>query len=285
MVARSPTYRLVHGDCLDVMRTMDSGSVDAVVTDPPYTAAGGSTNGRSEGNEADSQFFLYWMRDVCAEIGRVVKPTGCGFIFCDWRTVNLIGSAFYGGRSSQRAATWRMGQALVWDRECFGLGSPFRNGFEMIAFARGPEWKSELPKDISTVIRHRWPYGAHKNHGAEKPVALCRTLVKWATPFGGVVLDPFAGSGSTGVACIEEGRDFVGIEREEPHVVTATARLDRAKAPRDGTLDFGERETQAITAHLAWSAGVTKDEAEKAVRDAQAKGAKGVEFGVGEGKA
>ncbi len=237
MVARTPTWTVHHGDCLDVMRAMPDASVDAFVMDPPYTAAGGSTNGRSEGNEADSQFFLYWMRDVCAEIGRVTKPTGCGFIFCDWRTINLVSSAFYGGRSSQRATTWRVGQALVWDRECFGLGSPFRNGFEMIAFVRGPEWVSTLPKDISTVIRHRWPYGVHKHHGAEKPEALCLTLARWAAPNGGTILDPFAGSGTVGVACVKFGRSYVGIEREESHVETARARIEAAaRAPM---LDFG----------------------------------------------
>lgn len=220
---------LHHGDALAVLRGMAPGTVDALVTDPPYTAAGGSTNGRSAGHDADSQFFLYWLRDVAAEISRVVKPDGCGFVFCDWRTVNLVAAAFSpsGGGSMRYAggSAWRVGQALVWDRECIGLGSPFRNSFEMIAFVRGPDWKSTLPKDIPTVIRHRWPYGQHKHHGAEKPVDLCRQLVRWACQPGGVVLDPFTGSGTTAIACAAEGVRFIGIEREEETAGLAQRRL------------------------------------------------------------
>lgn len=222
-----------HGDAIEVLRGMAPGSVDALVTDPPYTAAGGSTNGRSAGHDADSQFFLYWLRDVAAEISRVVRPDGCGFMFCDWRTINLIAAAFAPpSAGSVRTCAWRVGQALVWDRECIGLGSPFRNSFEMIAFVRGPDWKSALPKDVPTVIRHRYPYGRHEHHGAEKPVDLCRRLVKWACPPGGLVLDPFAGSGTTGIACAAEGMRFIGIERDDETAAGAQRRLSWELAAR-----------------------------------------------------
>lgn len=225
--------RVIHGDCLDVMATLDADSVDAIVTDPPYTAAGGSTNGRT--SAADEQFFEFWMKAVLREIRRVVHPSGCGFIFCDWRTIGALQRAISPPGDRQRADAWQLSQALVWDRECIGLGSPFRNAFEMIAFARGPEWRSSLPKDIPTVIRHRWPYGRHEHHGAEKPVALCRQLARWAAPAGGLVLDPFTGSGTTGVACALEGMRFLGIEREAEYVAIAERRIAGAQ-PDQGTL-------------------------------------------------
>ena len=101
----------------------------------------------------------------------------------------------------------------------------------MIGFVRGPLWKHDpemIPKNIPAVIRHRFPYGRHENHGAEKPVDLCRQLIRWSDPRG-MVLDPFAGSGSVGVASILEGQGFVGIEREPAYLDIAARRLEQAE--------------------------------------------------------
>ena len=67
--------------------------------------------------------------------------------------------------------------------------------------------------------------GARNHHPTVKPVALMRWLVRLVTPPGGLVLDPFAGSGTTGLACIKEQCRFLGIEREAEYVAIANARL------------------------------------------------------------
>jgi len=67
--------------------------------------------------------------------------------------------------------------------------------------------------------------GEHNTHPTVKPIALCCWLVRLITPPGGLVLDPFAGSGTTGVACILEGARFIGIEKEEEYVNIARRRL------------------------------------------------------------
>lgn len=226
------TWSLLHGDCLDVLSTLDEGCCSALVMDPPFTAAGGSTNGRSGGfHNADDQFFEHWLRDVMTEIQRVVRPDGCGFIFCDWRTLEVVRRAVRGRRGVQTAKVWEVTQAVVWDRESFGLGSPLRNQFEMIAFARGPQFdRGDRPRNIANVMRHRWPYGAHALHPAEKPVPLLRDLVRIATWGDDTarVLDPFAGSGTTGVACAGEGRGFLGVEVSDDDHATASARVAAA---------------------------------------------------------
>ena len=232
----SDAVTLYEGDSLEVMRSLPSGSAHSVMTDPPYTAAGGSTNGRSGGHSADSQFFLYWLRDVVAEITRVVRPDGCGFLFCDWRTVGVMCEAFSPARSTSRGTDWKVSQALVWDRECIGLGSPFRNSFEMLVFVRGPDWKTELPKNLPTVIRHRYPYGQHVNHGAEKPVELCKQLIRWSCPEAGIVFDPFAGSGTGGLAAEACGRKAVLIEMESDYCEIIRRRVREADGAAPGTL-------------------------------------------------
>lgn len=238
-------FTIHHGDSLSIMSGFPDGSFHAFVTDPPYTAAGGSTNGRN--SSADDQFFLYWMRDVMDELFRVTRQDGCGFMFCDWRTLPVIqkACAARNHKSSQTARSWSLAQALVWDRESIGLGMPFRNSFEMIAFLRGPEYKSELPKDIPTVIRWRFPYGRHEHHGAEKPVGLLSKLLAWATwgqRNSGVsrIIDPFMGSGSTLVAAIQMADvHAVGIELEEGNVETARARLAAAGTIQDAIDSIG----------------------------------------------
>lgn len=221
---------IYHGDALDVLPRLGVAS-GGFVTDPPYTAAGGSTNGRS--NDADTQFFRFWMSAALQAITASVRPNASGFLFCDWRTVGEVTAAMRMRGDRMRDAGWSVSQALVWDRECIGLGSPFRNSFEMIAFARGPLWQSDLPKNLPTVVRHRWPYSAHPFHGAEKPVGLCRQLVEWSVPAGDVVLDPFIGSGTTLLAALQSGRRAIGIEVEERYCEIAAKRLSQS------VMDFG----------------------------------------------
>ena len=106
-------------------------------------------------------------------------------------------------------------QCLVWDRASLGLGSPFRASHELIAFMRAPNFEWRGHKDVRNVLRFRWPYGAHPNHPAEKPVKLLEFLVTRTIPLGGLVFDPFCGSGSTLVAAKNLGRRAIGIEIEE----------------------------------------------------------------------
>jgi len=237
--------RVVHGDCLDVLPTLAAASFDAVVTDPPYSAAGGNTNGRSSG--ADKQYWRFWFSNVWAEIARVATPDAFALVFCDWRMVGTVADCIRGGIDRQTSKGWEVTQALVWDREHIGLGSPYRNSYEMIAFARGPEWRREVfPRDVPTVVRHRWTYGTHEFHGAEKPVDLIRGLLLPHAPSR--VLDPFCGSGSTGVACRDLGIGFLGIESDDRYCAIANRRVcdpDNLYAPAPARADAGDWSTHA----------------------------------------
>lgn len=219
--------RLYLGDCLDILPTLAAGSVDAVVTDPPFTVAGGNSNGRTSGE--DEQYWRFWFGAVWADIAAVVAESGFGFVHCDWRMIGTLAKAIAGGRDRQTARDWRLGQMLIWDREHIGLGAPYRNSCEMIAFVQGPRWKmpAEFPRNIPTVIRHFYAYGAHENHGAEKPVSLYPLLLKGHE--ANTILDPFMGSGTTGVACVQTGRKFIGIEIDPGYFEIARKRIEQAQ--------------------------------------------------------
>lgn len=219
-------YELHEGDCLDVLRQMPEQSVDALITDPPFAFTGGISNGRH--SVCDDQFFSCWWREVCTAITRVLRPNAEGFIWCDWKTAPSIAKGF----SNLRSKSFSVPQMVFHHREMVGMGTPFRNSVDMIAYLRGPEAKGQRPgTNTQNLYSKHWYYGHHPHHTAEKSVEVCKQLLAWCSDEGAVILDPFMGSGSTGVACIESGRHFIGIEREAAYVEIARQRLQSANLP------------------------------------------------------
>jgi DNA modification methylase len=223
--------QLHHGDALAVRPDVRA---NAIIIDPPYARGGGVHNGRqsvrglqSEEAGAD-QFFAFWFRSVAERLTAATLPTGHGFIFCDEDTFPLV------KRGMCDANGWRVTQALVWDREATGMGSPFRAAHEMIAFARGPEFKWAGSKSLRDVIRCRWPYGEHPNHEAEKPAdLLIRLMTEYSdAPVGSLWLDGFMGSATSAVAAARCGRRLWGCELDGERAEMAVRRYreDTAQA-------------------------------------------------------
>ena len=218
------TVELHLGDCLDVMRSMPDKSVDAVITDPPFAFAGGLSNGRS--SIIDEQFFSYWWKDICRELDRILKPEGEGFIWCDWKTAAIIAKGFSLGQTYN----WRVSQMLYHYREMVGMGRPFRSTVDMIAYCRGDKSKAtRIPNTTENWISKYWYYGKHENHPAEKDPDICGQLLEWCSDKGLVVIDPFMGSGTTGVACVLTGRNFIGIEIDPTYYAIAERRIKDAQ--------------------------------------------------------
>jgi site-specific DNA-methyltransferase (adenine-specific) len=206
------------GDALEVLPTLEPGVADAVIADPPYAFAGGASNGRD--SVPSEQFFRTWFVQVWRAVEAVVAPDGHAFVFSDWRSATVIAAAI--GNTS-----WTASQVLVWDREGTGMGSPFRNSFEVIVYAHGPTAKRppSIPMNQRNVVRFQWPYGSHE-YPAEKPIGLLRQLVRWLRPQRGV-LDPFTGSGSALVACLQEDVNAIGIDLNPDYCDMARQRIDR----------------------------------------------------------
>ena len=215
---------LMLGDCLDKLLTIESHSVDSIITDPPFAFAGGISNGFS--SKADNQFFVNWLAQVFNELHRVSKPEAAWFLWSDWRTLSAYEIALSKGLNyyDQRI----LSQVIVHDREMVGMGSPFRNQVDFIALIRGKKTKFDalkIPKNQPNLIRSYWYYGKHKHHPAEKCPEIAKKLIEFIAPEHGVVLDPFMGSGSTGVACKNLNRNFIGIEKDETYFKIAQDRI------------------------------------------------------------
>lgn len=224
---------LYQGDCLEILPTLSG--IDAVVTDPPFAVTGGLSNGMTSRN--DTQFFEHWLADVAKEMIRVTKPEGCMFFWCDWRTVGSIDRSF--AKASERYVPWWVSQVIVHDRQMVGMGSPFRNQCDWIALVRGKKtnFNERIPKTTPNIFGEYSYYGKHEHHPAEKTVTAAARIVKWASDKGGVILDPFMGSGSTGKAALLEGFRFIGIELEPRYFDIACKRIEDAQ--RQGQLDLG----------------------------------------------
>ena len=246
-----PTAEIIHGDCLDVLRSMPDGSVDAVITDPPYSSGGAVRSDRNAkttdkyrgwsqnedgsskkpsaiypeftGDSRDQRAYGYWCALWLGECLRVSKPGAFLFMFTDWRQLPTATDAL-------QAGGWVWRGTLVWDKK---IGRPmrgrFRNHLEYIIW--GTNGPTNDPNNVypSSLFQHAPPTSSSRQHLTEKPVALIGDILP-VVPVGGVVFDPFAGSGTTGVACVQTGRRFIGIEREAAYVEIARKRIADAQA-------------------------------------------------------
>lgn len=232
------TWRVEQGDCLELLRGLPNASVDAVVTDPPYCSGGfreadkRSSKGliSDEGLQRHGWFAsdnmgtagLVWLlRSVAVQAHRLLVDGGSLLVFCDWRMLNNLAPAL------ESAGLKRQG-LVIWDKGAVGLGAGFRSQHECVLhFVKGVGRFHDA--SVGNVIRCPRPSN-DREHPAEKPVDLMRALVRVVCRKGGTVLDPFCGSGSTGVATVMERSDFIGFERESCFVDIARSRVGASAA-------------------------------------------------------
>ena len=225
-------WQVITGDCLDVLPTLAAGSVDAVITDPPYSSGSRqSINSRGiiskNGHRANDAWlqmdtmghdtYVRWMRQV-AGLSIAACQTGAhGYVFTDWRQYTNIVTTW-------ESVGWTLRSVVVWDKNRGGaMGSFWRNNHEWVCvFAKGTP--SPLPDgSFFNTYRESKPQGGV--HPTEKPLGLMRYLIR---AIEGVILDPFCGSGTTGEACMILDRRFIGIEIDPGYADIARARIAKA---------------------------------------------------------
>lgn len=240
------TWEILEGDCLERLRELPSASVDAVVTDPPYCSGSVSEASRSAakgqglrsenltrfgwftGDNMGTAGLVFLLRSVAFECVRVMKPTGSMLVFCDWRMFPSIAPAI-------ESAGLRYQNLVVWDKGNAGLGTGFRAQHELVLhFTNGsPEYHD---RSAGNVLRCRRVGALDREHQTQKPLELMQRVLRVVAPAGGAVLDPFAGSGTTGAAALSLGMSFFGIEREPQYVEIARRRCAHAAETRQPEL-------------------------------------------------
>lgn len=243
-VERGEGWTMLLGDSLDVM--MSVGPVDHVITDPPYeveahTKARRSLKDATQKRGAKNK----------GEVRRIDQPLEIDFaaITSEQRALHAQMWAFLARRwvlafcQIEAVGEWRrvmVDAGLKWTRGCIWrkpdgapqfTGDRPGQGFECMAVAHRRGRKKWNGGGKHGVWTHRLDHArglskqARAAHPTVKPIALMMELVKDFTDKGETILDPFAGSGSTGVAAIRLGRKFVGIERQERYFDLAVERL------------------------------------------------------------
>lgn len=265
-----PTHALYAGDCLQLMPAFPEASFDLVFADPPYFLSNGGftcQGGRrapvdkgawdqSRGREEDYQFALRWLQ----ECQRVLKPTGAIWVSGTQHVIFSVGFALQQlGFRILNTITWYKPNAspnlscryfthstelLIWAspsaakllhqfnyqamkaenggkqmRDVWNL--PRAGEEELAADGRGRVWSQLTPRKDEK----QWG-----RHPTQKPLRLLQRVIESCTAKSARVLDPFSGSGTTGVAAIALGRRFVGIERDLAYLALAERRI-RAASP------------------------------------------------------
>lgn len=230
---------LARGDAVAWLETLPDQSVDLVVTDPPYESlekhrAIGTTTRLKRSKASSNDWFRIFPNarfpQLFAQLYRVLRKNRHFYLFCDAETMFVA-------KPAAEAAGFKFWKPLVWDKRKIGMGYHYRSRYELILFFEKGKRKLH---NLATpdIIEEPRIFGGYP---AEKPVGVSRILIEQSTEPGALVIDPFMGSASAGVAAVELGRDFKGtdvcaeaLDIAERRLTTAGARVERcAGAGRD----------------------------------------------------
>ena len=219
---------LMMGDCLERMKEIESGSVDMILTDPPYkTTKRGSHSGTGgffkteDYNNGKGGIKENNINNdaVLTELHRVMKDSAHGYLMCSDKT--LIEFSL-----SIKAAGFNIIRNLVWVKNNCITGTFYMSNHEYIIFFR--KGKGVKINNCGTKTALHFNNPKPKIHPNQKPIDLLKVIIENSSHNRQTVLDPFMGSGSTGVAAKNLNRDFIGIEMDEGYFKIAQDRIENA---------------------------------------------------------
>ena len=267
---------LVNGDIVEVAGLLPDGFADLIIADPPYNLNKkfGATGFTAMPQEQYESYLRTWFRLVCSKL----KPDGSLYLCGDWKcssslqrvmeeeltVMNRITWQREKGRGA--SANWKNGMEDIW----FGVKDPKHYWFDLGAVkikrrVLAPYRENGVPKDWEETAGGQfrmtcpsnfwddisvpfWSMPENTEHPAQKPEKLMAKLILASCPPGGVVFDPFAGSGSACVTAKKLGRRYVGVEIDRDYCLVAAKRLRMADSDKriqgyeDGV--FKERNTR-----------------------------------------
>lgn len=240
-------YEIRQGDCLKVLGQLPDESVDAVITDPPYSSGGQTSSSRTAmpskkyvnsevkvvrpdffGDNKDQRSFLHWCALWLSECFRIAKEGSPICLFTDWRQLPVTTDALQAAGFIWRGlVSWNKTEAV---RPQQGR---FRNQCEYIVW--GSKGDMPLKRNVK-VIPGAYTFPVRQDdkfHLTGKPTELMEAIVKIAEP-NSTILDPFMGSATTGVAALKQGFSFIGIEQSKVYFNIAQERLETTQGKFTG---------------------------------------------------
>lgn len=224
---RERESKLINGNCLDYFEKIPNDSIDLIVTDPPYKCiSGGKPHLKSqpsgilskndgkifkENNISETEWF--------PELYRILKPNSHCYVMTN--TINLESYLHIA-----RTVGFGLHNVLIWQKNNCTPNRWYMKNCEYILFLRKGAAKTINNVGSKTVHQFNNIVG-NKLHPTEKPVELMKLYISNSSKIGDIVLDPFMGSGSTGVAAKELNRKYIGIELDTEYYNIAKERIDR----------------------------------------------------------
>lgn len=252
---------IIHGDSLEILPNIGSNFVDMIFADPPYFLSNGgmtcksgkavSVNkgnwDKSNGIEADHKFNLNWL----SECQRVLKKDGTIWVSGTQHVIFSVGFAMQQlGLKILNVITWEKPNPPP-NLSC----RYFTHSTEIILWAAKNEkskhtFNYDLMREENNgkQMKSVWQFLSPKNeekffgkHPTQKPVELLNRIIISSTNENELILDPFMGTGTTGVACVKNNRKFIGIEKEKEYVELATKRIEKEKGREINTIFHGKK--------------------------------------------
>lgn len=225
------TFMLNQADAVTWFRSLPDGSVDLVITDPPYESlekhrSVGTTTRLKQSKASSNQWFQIFPNDrfteLLPEIYRVLKNHRHFYLFCDAETMFVI-------KPMAEQVGFKFWKPIVWDKQKIGMGYHYRSRYEFILFfEKGKRKLNDL--SIADIIEHPRIF---RGYPTEKPIEVSEVLVRQSTVPGELVIDPFMGSGSVGLAALRQACNFWGNDICEEAIEITQQRLTEFLYPDD----------------------------------------------------
>ena len=231
---------LKHGDCLEMMALIPSNSVDCAVIDPPYKIVAGGCRKVADkecsgifNKRRDNNKRTDWIEEVrtgkmfkhnsikfeqwLPELYRVMRNKSHVYLMVNSRNLSDL-------QNKAESAGFKFQNLLIWEKGNVTPNRYYMQGFECVLMLRKGGARTIVNKGTSNILKVPNIIG-NKKHPSEKPVELLEIMIRNSTNEGDVVLDIFMGSGSTGVACVNTNRSFIGIELDDNYFEVSEKRI------------------------------------------------------------
>ncbi|HQU94071.1 MAG TPA: site-specific DNA-methyltransferase [Pyrinomonadaceae bacterium] len=253
-IGSDATSTLIQGDAFELLPRLQTAAFDLLFADPPYNLT--KTFGREKFTKASDEAYEAWLDSWLSLCVPLLKPTASVYICGDWRSgsaIQRVGSRYFKlrnritwerekGRGAK--ANWKNASEDIWfltmsDEYTFNLDAvkqrrrviaPYRENGKPKDWDEAGKFRDTHPSNIWTDISVPfWSMPENTDHPTQKPEKLLAKIVLASTNPDDLILDPFAGSGSTGAACIEEGREFILVDNNPEAIDVMKKRFKEVK--------------------------------------------------------
>lgn len=212
--------QLIHGDCFELNKSIETESIDLIVTDPPFGMNFQSSRRKEKHEKIANDDNLDWLPGWFYEQYRILKNNSHAYVFCSWHNIDVF-------KIQADKSGFEVKNILIWHKNNHGSGDlkgDYAPQYEFILFLNKGRRELNGRRDSNIIKCARTN---NDNHPTEKPVNLIQFLIEKSSNKGDLVLDNFFGSGSCAIACHNLGRRFIGHEIDKDRFDSANKRVSQ----------------------------------------------------------